>query len=99
MKRDWHDHKYMCIVGCIDSHGAITARACKEVEAHSRDELRGKRWRWMIWTQEFHALPPRTVYEANNRIAALHLSEEENVIVLNWLVEHGYADELLLSMT
>lgn len=92
----WRDHEMMSVVGCIDSNGAITARACKQIDSHRPDECRGKRWRWLVWSQDFHSVPPRTVEEANNRIAMLHLDEDEHFAVCDWLIRHGYADESIL---
>lgn len=86
----------MSVVGCIDAHGAITARARKEIECHRPEESRGKRWRFLVWSQDFHALAPRTLEEDNNRRAMLILTEEEHFAVCDWLIRHGYADERIL---
>lgn len=95
----WRDHAMMSVNGCIDSNGAITARAYKNIHSHTPDESRGKRWRWLVWSQEFHSVPPRTTEEANNRIKMLHLNEEEHFAVCDWLIRHGYADEKTLPIT
>lgn len=94
--RSWRDHEEMSVVGCIDSNGAITARASKEIGAHRPEESRGKRWRFLVWSQDFHAPPPRTIEEANNPRTMLVLTEEEHFAVCNWLIRHGYADDRIL---
>lgn len=73
----------MYVVGCIDSNGAITARvvAGGGDVMHTKDESRGRRWRWNIWAQEFNATRNPTLD---------HLTTEEFEIVNNWLVEHGH---------
>ena len=95
----WRDHEMMSVVGCIDAHGAITARACKEIGCHRPEESRGKRWRFLVWSQDFHALAPRTIEEDNNRRTMLILTEEEHFAVCDWLIRHGYADDRILPNT
>ena len=95
-KINWREHKFGWVNGCIDSNGAIHANATIAIEAHKGDTLKGKRWRWNISSQDFSALAPRTVEEANNRIKLLHLNEEEYFIVCDWLIRHSYASPDIL---
>ena len=91
----WREHPMMSVCGCIDSYGAITARASDHISVHQKCEMSGKRWRWIIHEQQFHSLPPRTIDESNNR-RSLQLNDEEYFLVCNWLIEHGFADERIL---
>jgi hypothetical protein len=93
----WHDHPMMSVVGCIDSNGAITARACKDISGHRPEESRGKRWRFLVWSQEFNDLAPRSLDEANNLKAMLQLNDEEHFAVCDWLIKHGFADDQILT--
>ncbi len=81
----------MSVCGCIDSLGYITARASKGISTHRPNESIGKRWRWLVQSQEFHSLAPKTVEEANNRISMLHLNDEEHFAVCDYLIKNGYA--------
>ena len=92
---DWHEFPLMAVQGSIDSHGAIRAKASKEVEFHSLETSRGKRWRFTIWSQEFHYCAPRSLKEDQNR-QALRLTEEEEFLVCDWLIKNGYADNRIL---
>ena len=72
----------MWVVGCITAHGAIIARIVKgpSCVTHTEAESKGKRWRWNIWGQEFHAT------RANNLDP---LTDEELVLVHDWLKRNG----------
>ena len=85
----------MSVSGCIDSHGAITASAHKEIKGHKPEEMRGKRWRFIVHSQEFSLLMPRTVAESNDR-SWRELTDEEHFAVCDWLIRHGYASDDIL---
>jgi len=67
--RHWRSHPMMAVAGCIDSNGAIFARATPGIDGHRASESRGKRWRWIIHRQEFHVLPPKTLEERKKKYA------------------------------
>lgn len=75
----------MWVVGCIDSYGAITARLVKGGQSitHTSVESAGRRWRWNIWGQEFHATRNPTLDR---------LSAEEFDLVTNWLEHRGHKE-------
>lgn len=97
-KHSWRNHPMSSVAGCIDAQGEIRGRATKEIDFHPPELSKGKRWRWLIWSQDFHSVAPRTLEEANNRIAMLHLNEEEHFAVCDWLVRHGYADDSIMPV-
>lgn len=68
----------MWVIGCIDSNGAIRARHAnfKGNIMHGSDESCGKRWRWNIWGQDFHATRLRQLNE---------LTAEESFLIIDWL--------------
>lgn len=72
----------MWVVGSIDSYGAIHARVAKSGGSvmHTKAESNGKRWRWNIWGQEFHATRAPTLDK---------LSDEEWTTVEDWLLRKG----------
>ncbi len=82
-KKFYNPDDLMWVVGCIDSYGAITARAVNGAGdvMHSANESRGKRWRWNIWGQEFIA----TRNPSHDK-----LSEEEFETVCDWLIKKGF---------
>ena len=76
----------MWVIGCIDSHGAIVARhaassASGGLIMHTKDESKGKRWRWNIWGQEFHAAFKTPLHE---------LTKEEYFLINDYLERKGY---------
>lgn len=73
----------MWVIGCIDSHGAITARhaAGNGRLMHAPEESRGKRWRWNIWGQEYQAT-------RNGRLD--EMTDDELAAVTDWLERKGY---------
>jgi hypothetical protein len=77
----------MWVIGCIDSHGAIVARAMRDCGTHTATESKGCRWRFCVWSQDFHA----TVGGARDI-----LNEDEYIAVCDWLIRHGYADDRIL---
>lgn len=81
----YHPDDPMWVIGCIDSYGAITARAARGRDniMHTPNESKGKRWRWCIWSQEYHATRNPTLDD---------LSEEELFAVSDWLERNGYKD-------
>lgn len=83
LKRTYDVNDPMWIVGCVDSYGAITARVVNSFGnlMHTKEESRGKRWRWNIWGQEFHCTRNPTLDR---------MTDEEYQIVSNWLEERGY---------
>jgi hypothetical protein len=85
----------MAVAGCIDSNGSMSAKATPGIDGHRASESRGKRWRWIIHRQEFHALLPKTLAELNNP-RANELTDDEHFTVCDWLIRHGYADESIL---
>ena len=99
VRHSWRDHEMMSVTGCIDAHGAITARACKQISTHSPEESRGKRWRWLVWSQEMAGgIPGRTVEEINNP-RMNELTAEEAFAVWDWLAKHGFTDERTMPNT
>lgn len=73
----------MWVIGCIDSNGSIVARhaASNGRVMHGPDELKGRRWRFNIWAQDFYA----------TRVPTLDvLSPEEWATVNDWLIKKGY---------
>lgn len=84
VKKHYDTDDPMWVVGCIDSYGAISARHvnCNGNIMHTLEESKGRRWRWNIWGQEFHATRNPTLDK---------LSDEENLAVMNWLQRKGYA--------
>ncbi len=94
---NWRKHPMMSVTGCIDSHGSIRAKESKKIESHSPELSKGKRWRWLIWPQEFQTLPPKTVAEMNDPQAFFELSDEEYFLVKDWLMRHGYADDGVIA--
>lgn len=48
---------------------------------HLPSESKGRRWRWNIWGQEYHATRNPTLDR---------LSKEEMDLVSDWLVRHGH---------
>lgn len=76
----------MWVVGCIDSYGEIRARVVKGGASmtHAPSESKGKRWRWNIWGQEYHATRNPTLDS---------LSKEELDLVSDWLVRHGHKED------
>jgi len=88
-------HDKMSVCGCIDSYGAITAHDSKDIAIHKRSELGGKRWRWLVWVQEFDWMAPKNTKEANNPMS-LNMTQDEYCAVCTWLVENQYADESIL---
>jgi hypothetical protein len=48
---------------------------------HGEGESRGRRWRWNIWGQEFHATKLGRLDEMTN---------DELLAVTDWLERHGY---------
>lgn len=98
-QRNWRkwsiDNDIMSVAGCIDSSGAIRARPSKGIATHPPDLMRGHRWRWIVGSQEFMHLAPRTVAELNDR-HLMALTSEEDFAVCDWLVRHGYADDRII---
>lgn len=86
----------MSVAGCIDSQGEIRAKASKEIQAHTSELSKGKRWRWLVRSQDFHDIAPMTIEESNNRIAMLHLNKEEHFAVCDWLVRNKFADDKII---
>lgn len=93
---DWFRHPQNWVNGSIDSYGNITATITKVIEMHDLENSKGKRWRFNIHTQDFCAIAPRTVEEANNRIKLLTLNDEEYFTVCDWLIKNKYASEDIL---
>ena len=86
VRRVYHPNDPMWVIGCIDSHGAITARHAgggKDL-MHTPSESRGKRWRWNIWGQEYHASRAGRLDE---------LTDYELAAVTEWLERKGYKRE------
>lgn len=77
----------MWVIGCIDAHGAITARAIRDCGTHTAAESKGRRFRFCVWSQDFHA----TIGGVKDI-----LSDEEHLTVCDWLIRHGYADDRIL---
>jgi hypothetical protein len=76
----------MWVVGCIDAYGSVRARVVPgdgDV-MHRPDESKGKRWRFNIWANEFHATRNPTLD---------HLTDEEYQIVSDWLIKHGHKEK------
>jgi hypothetical protein len=90
--RNWRTHPMMSVTGCIDSNGAITARASTSIRVHGPAESRGRRWRWLIWSQEFAEVRPANTAEANN-MSAMHMTREEVFAVWDWLRRNDYTDD------
>lgn len=81
-KTNWREHEIMWVVGCIGHDGLIVATPLKEGRTHTQEESRGTRWRWFVWEQDWKFL------RANE-----FLTHEEELQVLDWLIERGYAEE------
>lgn len=83
VKRIYDPDDAMWVIGCIDSYGAIKARAASGGGdiMHGISESAGRRWRWNIWGQEFHSTRNPTLDK---------LSDEEFEIVSDWLVKKGF---------
>ena len=81
----------MWVIGSIDSNGAVTAGPSKEGRMHRKEEMRGKRWRWCVWSQEFCLLGPRTLDELNDPPEPM--TPEEHFAVWDWLRKRSYTDD------
>lgn len=88
MRRFRNPDEPMWVVGCIDSYGEIRARVVKGGQSmtHTPSESKGKRWRWNIWGQEYHATRNPTLDR---------LSGEETGLVSDWLERHGHKEDTL----
>lgn len=75
----------MWVIGCIDAYGAISARVVKRNDdiMHTLNESKGKRWRWNIWSQEFHCTRNPTLDK---------LDPDERVSVESYLERRGLKD-------
>lgn len=83
VKKFYQPDDPMWVVGCIDSYGAIIGREVSDDGdiMHRKEESKGRRWRWNIWGQEFHATRNPTLDR---------LSQEEFEAVSDWLERRGY---------
>lgn len=95
VSQNWRNHPIMWIIGCIDSNGHITANPSKEGRSHRKEESRGKRWRWCVWSQEMITLVGKTVDEINHP-EKTQLTEEEYFLVCDWLIRNKYASAEIL---
>lgn len=77
----------MWVIGCIEHNGAITGRAAASGGRvmHSKEESKGKRWRWNIWSQDFHATL-KMCFDPGSQV----LTPEEFSLVEDWLERRGY---------
>ena len=94
-QKSFRQHPCMSVAGCIDSNGRIEAKGFREIGSHTPELSRGKKWRWLVWSQEFSLLMPTTCAEANDRTRH-DLTDEEHFAVCDWLIRHGYADDRIL---
>lgn len=81
----------MSVAGTIDWLGNIEAYPSEGIDAHKAHSS-GKHWRWLVHSQEFHDIMPRTLAEHNNR-RFNEVSPEEHFLICDWLVKNGYADD------
>jgi hypothetical protein len=79
----WRTHEYMWVIGCITSNGSIIASPSKEGRTHRPEETVGKRFRWCIWSQEFHEV----------FMGGQEFKDEELFTVWNWLRERDFTDD------
>lgn len=77
---EWNWTKPMWVIGTIDSHGAIRGRAAHDDSMHGPEDGPGRRWRWNVWSGEFHAV----LGGRDN------LTTEEAYAVEDWLEKRGY---------
>lgn len=82
VRQSWRDHPMMWVIGCIDSHGAITANPSKAGRCHTEEECRGKRFRWCVWSQELCCV-----------LGGYDLTHEEEFAVWDWLRKRNYTDD------
>lgn len=77
----WNESKPMYVIGTIDSYGAIRARFSSKNNSptHTAEDGPGHRWRFNIWAQDFHPVLGKQL-----------LTQEECVMVHNWLDGKGY---------
>lgn len=87
VRRSWRNHDKMWIIGCIDAHGAIVARAERDCGTHTAAESKGRRFRFCVWSQDFHA----TIGGVKDIF-----NDDEYLAVCDWLIRHGYADDRIL---
>jgi len=90
-RHEWNETKPMWVIGTIDSNGAIRARASvgRNNPMHSAEDGPGRRWRWNVWGQDYHA------------VAGGHdnIGPEAALIVDDWLRNHGYVYDSMVKVT
>ena len=66
---------FACVNGTVDSYGRIEATFHRELTAHTEEQCRGRRWRWLVWEGRFHQ-------------GCSALNPDEELAIMHWIESH-----------